>query len=225
MGRESRKLTAALVRQVKTPGVYYDGAGLLLRVEESGPNRWVLRVAVRRRRRDLGLGSASDLSLAEARDLAHQMRKAARAGLDPAAQRRTAREGVMTFQAAAEKVHVQRTSSWRNAKHSEQWINTSAHLRFPYNKAGSRLMKWPQVMLCACSCPFGWPSRKPPAGCVSACARYWTGLSQQGIAQRRLPMPQSLAVPAGRAKRARSGITRPYHGRRFRHSSRSARQP
>jgi integrase len=59
------------------------------------------------------------------------MRKAARAGLDPAAQRRTAREGVMTFQAAAEKVHVQRASSWRNAKHRDQWINTLRTYAFP----------------------------------------------------------------------------------------------
>ena len=60
-------LTALFVKQVREPGVYRDGQGLLLRVFESGAKRWVLRVTARGRRRDVGLGSASEVSLAEAR--------------------------------------------------------------------------------------------------------------------------------------------------------------
>ena len=71
------------------------------------------------------------MSLAEARDLAHEMRKAARAGIDPAAQRRAAREGVVTFEVAAETVHGQRVKSWGNAKHRDQWITTLRTYAFP----------------------------------------------------------------------------------------------
>ena len=43
--RQSNRRTATFVKQVKTAGSYRDGAGLMLKVEESGSKHWVLRVA------------------------------------------------------------------------------------------------------------------------------------------------------------------------------------
>jgi hypothetical protein len=96
----------------------------LLRVEPSGSKRWVLRTTVKGRRRDVGLGSARDVSLRDARDEAGALRKLARSGEDPAAKRRHERSGYVTFEAAAEAVHSQRSDLWRNAKHGAQWIST-----------------------------------------------------------------------------------------------------
>jgi integrase len=119
MGKPNQ-LTAKWVEQVKTPGVYRDGLGLLLRVEPSGAKRWVLRTTVNGKRRDLGLGSARDLTLAEARDKAFEMRKAARAGRDPTA----GRKGAITFEEAAKQVHLERAKGFSNGKHKQQWMNS-----------------------------------------------------------------------------------------------------
>ncbi|MFG1423490.1 Arm DNA-binding domain-containing protein, partial [Roseixanthobacter liquoris] len=68
-GRHPEKaLTALQVRQIKTPGRYADGNGLYLEVDKSGAKRWLLRIMVQGRRRDMGLGSASLVSLVEARE-------------------------------------------------------------------------------------------------------------------------------------------------------------
>lgn len=130
---ELNRLTAKFVEQVKTAGVYRDGAGLLLRVEESGSKRWVLRTTVRGkgRRQDVGLGSAQEVSLKQARDEAEVLRRFARNGVEPAVKRREARSGPITFATAAEAVHKQRTDLWRNAKHGAQWISTLQTYAFP----------------------------------------------------------------------------------------------
>jgi len=117
---KSNQLTAKFVAQVTTPGVYRDGLGLLLRVEPSGSKRWVLRTAVNKKRRDLGLGSARDLTLAQVREKAFEMRKAARTGRDPTAEHRQS----ISFKQAAEKVHAERIKGWRNGKHGAQWLAT-----------------------------------------------------------------------------------------------------
>lgn len=129
--RESNKLNAALVQQVATPGIYRDGGGLLLRVEDSGAKRWVLRTSVKGKRMDVGLGSAREVSLKEARDLAADLRKEARAGRNPTLKRRELRCETLTFKQAAEAVHAQREKGWRNSKHGGQWLSTLETYAFP----------------------------------------------------------------------------------------------
>ena len=87
----TKALTAAKVRALSKPGRYADGNGLYLIVDPTGAKRWVLRTVVRGRRRDLGLGGVLTVSLAEAREEATAMRKVARAGGDPTAERARAR--------------------------------------------------------------------------------------------------------------------------------------
>src|SRR5262245_55955953 len=82
-------LTDRVVKQARNPGVLIDGRGLRLRVSASphtGELRksWVLRVTVKGGPvRELGLGSADDISLKEARERASIFRKLARDGIDP----------------------------------------------------------------------------------------------------------------------------------------------
>ena len=91
---KANALTAVFVKQCKQPGLYRDGQGLLLRVDHSGAKRWVLRVAVRGKRRDVGLGSARVVSLYEARERAAELRKDVRDGRDPVAAQRAVRSTI-----------------------------------------------------------------------------------------------------------------------------------
>lgn len=131
-GRHPEKaLTALQVRQATLPGRYTDGNGLYLVVDPSGAKRWLLRIIVQGRRRDIGLGGASLVSLADAREAATAYRKVAREGGDPLALRREARKVVPTFAVAAETVHAEREVSWKNPKHAQQWINTLKQYAYP----------------------------------------------------------------------------------------------
>ncbi|MER2634008.1 MAG: Arm DNA-binding domain-containing protein [Rhizobiaceae bacterium] len=126
-----KALTAVSVRQAKTPGRYADGNGLYLEVDPSGAKRWTLRVMVKGRRRDIGLGGVSVVSLSEARDKALAYRKVAREGGDPLLERRKAQSAIPTFSEAAEKVHAEHAPSWKNAKHAAQWLTTLKTYAYP----------------------------------------------------------------------------------------------
>ena len=82
------KLTARKVETLKVAGLHGDGGGLYLSVKSSGAKSWILRTVVHGQRRDLGLGSASLVTLAEAREKARTLRKVAREGGDPDALRK-----------------------------------------------------------------------------------------------------------------------------------------
>ncbi len=83
----SEALTGDFIRLVQAPGFYPDGNGLYLRVDEAGCKRWILRTVVQGKRRDIGLGSFKQISLFEARLRAQRLRRIARQGGDPFAQR------------------------------------------------------------------------------------------------------------------------------------------
>jgi integrase len=114
-------LTTRKVETLKASGMYGDGAGLYLRIGPTGGKSWILRTAVYGKRRSLGLGSVSLVTLAEARDKARTLRKVARDGSDPDTIRN--RE-VLTFEEAAKRVHANLLPTWRNAKHAETWLAT-----------------------------------------------------------------------------------------------------
>ena len=76
-------------RTIKTPGRHKaDGHGLYLNVSDKGAKSWVQCLTVDRERRNTGLGSYGLVTLQEARILAYQNRKTARAGGDPIGERR-----------------------------------------------------------------------------------------------------------------------------------------
>lgn len=132
-GRHPEKaLSSVGVRALNQPGRYADGNGLYLVIEPSGSKRWMLRTMVQGRRRDIGLGGLSLVSLAEARDRALAYRKLARDGGDPIAERRKARTTVPTFAEAADRVHAEHQASWRNPKHAAQWLSTLRTYALPH---------------------------------------------------------------------------------------------
>ena len=68
-------------------GKYSDGQGLWLVKRDKDAGKWILRVVVEGKRREMGLGRWPDVSIAEARERATTARKTIRDGLDPIQQR------------------------------------------------------------------------------------------------------------------------------------------
>lgn len=132
-----RRLTPLRVRHA-TRGRYADGNGLYLFVDESGAKRWLLRTIVHGKRRDIGLGSTRLISLPEARTEAARLRRIARDGGDPLAERRKARTIVPTLKDAAAIVHASHSRTFRNTKHQADWLNSLQLHVFPL--LGNRLV-------------------------------------------------------------------------------------
>ena len=128
------KLTAAFVRTVKATDRlkrYGDGNGLYLLVKPSvrGGKSWVQRIAVHGKRRDLGLGSAELVSLADARQAAFDNRRLARSGGDP---RALGKRTSPTFAEATENVIAMHRSTWRSgAGWESQWRQSLADYAYP----------------------------------------------------------------------------------------------
>ena len=123
-------LSTEFVRDVARAGRYCDGQGLYLDVRPTGSRSWVQRIAIRGRRRELGLGGFPLVSLDEARAEAFANRKLARAGGDPIAEKRRARSA-LTFEAAAGRVWRQMRPAWRNRKYGRDWMLGLARHAFP----------------------------------------------------------------------------------------------
>ena len=124
-GRINVRQFAALTK----PGVYSDGGGLYLRVRKSGSRSWLFICMIRGRRRELGLGSAHDVTLAKARQKAAEARTAFMEGRDPVFERAAAALPIarpQTFGEFAEALIDDIESGFRNEKHRKQWRSTLA---------------------------------------------------------------------------------------------------
>jgi integrase len=84
------KLSALFVKSAP-PGKYEDGNGLRLVKREDGGGQWVLRYTIHERRREMGLGGLTSLSLKDARELASECRTLVVRGIDPIEHRRRER--------------------------------------------------------------------------------------------------------------------------------------
>ena len=132
-----KALTAAKIRKLSEPGMYTDGNCLYLVVEESGSKHWIVRTTIHGRRRDIGVGSLQYVSLADARDKAIEIRKAARSGADPLAekwaQQAAAKQisSIPTFEAfTRETVFPEVSKGFTSAKHASNWIESLESFAF-----------------------------------------------------------------------------------------------
>ncbi len=81
------------IRKVSANGKYRDGSGLFLVVRNDGRAKsWVLRYTLDHRPDEMGLGSLRTVDPDEARALAREFLKLAKAGIDPKADRKEAKE-------------------------------------------------------------------------------------------------------------------------------------
>jgi integrase len=122
-------LTALKVKNAK-PGRHVDGRGLCLMVKPSGARSWVLRMQLRGRRRDYGLGSALDVSLHDARAAAAELRRRVREGFDPIAERKRARIIIPSFEAATRACHETLGDGWKGGHHT-RWLSGFERHIFP----------------------------------------------------------------------------------------------
>ena len=143
MSRAIHRLTARSVESRSRPGYYPDGAGLYLQVAASSSSRnsptatrsvtrsWIFRYTLNKRTREMGIGSARDLGLAEARGKAAECRRLVVEGKDPIRERSAARSDAtvaataqMTFDQCATAYIAAHKDGWRNSKHAAQWEST-----------------------------------------------------------------------------------------------------
>ncbi|MAX33932.1 MAG: integrase [Halomonadaceae bacterium] len=115
-------------RKVATagPGKHEDGGGLRLVASEGGAKKWVLRFTLKGKRREMGLGSFPNTSLADARRKAEHYRRLAKNGADPIQARDAEQQetSTPTFTSCAARYIQSHRRSWRNAKHARQWVST-----------------------------------------------------------------------------------------------------
>jgi hypothetical protein len=133
-------LTAKRVERTRRPGRYRDGTvkGLLLQISESGAKSWVLRYMLHGSERMMGLGSAVDFSLREARDRARSARQLLADGVDPLgakrqrkAEAKAAAAKLLTFREATQRYFDQHEKKWTNASHREQFLTSLQTYAFP----------------------------------------------------------------------------------------------
>lgn len=133
MGNKAKELGALAVKNITRRGTTFVGGvpGLALVVHASGTRSWILRYKIGCIRRDMGLGSFDEVSLANAREAARTARAKIVTGVDPIQQRKAARSALvaelataLTFGECATKYMEAHESGWRNPKHAQQWRNT-----------------------------------------------------------------------------------------------------
>ena len=129
MPKVAKELSAVEVRRLGA-GMHAVGgvAGLHMQVTDSGARSWLLRVRVGEKRRELGLGSFPEVSLARARERAAEAKDAIRAGVDPVEERKAARAALIaaqrrgkTFAEAWEGYAAQKVKEFSTEKYRAQW--------------------------------------------------------------------------------------------------------
>ncbi len=124
--RALHRLSAVEVKSAP-PGKHPDGGGLWLYKKTTTGGSWFLRVTVHGRRREMGLGPISEVSLKDARANARRARALARQGKDPIKERerknrQSAREA-NTLEQVVHDAFESRKSSLKGDGKPGQWIN------------------------------------------------------------------------------------------------------
>ncbi|VWD17391.1 tyrosine-type recombinase/integrase [Burkholderia contaminans] len=140
MPKTAKELGALAVSRLSGPGTHAVGRvpGLALQISPSGAKSWILRTTVGGRRREIGLGPYSAVSLKEAQERAQATRDQIRNGIDPVLARKEAASRLrasqafeITFAEAAKRFVKAKEPEWKNAKHADQWRNTLAEYAYP----------------------------------------------------------------------------------------------
>lgn len=126
--RVKQPFSVKRVEAKRDPGMHCDGNGLYLRVSGAYGKSWICRTVVQGKRRDFGLGSASLVTLKEAREAAHQIRRAARQGGDPSS---LGQQSSLSFGEAAQRAFDAHKAKWTSDKHGEIWWSSIKRFVLP----------------------------------------------------------------------------------------------
>jgi integrase len=122
MARKINRLNARAVATINKHGRHADGGGLYLSISPNGGRRWVFLFRWHGKLTEIGFGSARDVTLARARELAGQARAKLAEKINPKDARRPTTGA--TFGECADRVIEAMRPSWRNSKHAAQWEMT-----------------------------------------------------------------------------------------------------
>lgn len=157
MPKIAKAKSAGQLARIKKPGLHSVGGvpGLQLQVTPTGARSWILRVQVGTKRRDVGLGSFGDVTLAEARERARSVKASVWEGKDPVAERKALRAALiaqqaktLTFGECATQYISAHRDGWRNVKHAAQWASTLDTYAAPINKLSVASIDTALVMRC-----------------------------------------------------------------------------
>src|SRR5689334_12672518 len=132
MAREVNRLNARAVSTINEHGRHADGGGLYLSVSPNGGRRWVFLYRWHGKPTEIGFGSARDVTLARARELASHARAKLAEGINPKDARRPSAGA--TFGECADRVIEAMRPSWRNGKHAAQWEMTLREYAAPLRR-------------------------------------------------------------------------------------------
>ena len=142
MGRQrlSARLSARRVETIRKPGTYADGGNLYLRVQARNgrvSKSWVFRWARDGKVFERGLGAVDVRSLAEARQVAAELRKALFHGQSPDELLQRRRRKNKTFSECALELIESKRPGWKTKNKVRQWTQTLRDYAFPVlgNKA------------------------------------------------------------------------------------------
>ena len=131
MRRQLQRLSTKAVESQKRAGYWPDGGGLYLQVSPTGAKSWIFRFTRNGKSREMGLGSALIVGLADARQKAADARRQLADRIDPIDARQIKRQEevltkarTITFNKCAESYITAHTPKWKNPKHASQWTST-----------------------------------------------------------------------------------------------------
>ncbi len=107
------------------PGKHADGQGLWLIKREKSAGRWMLRLVVYGKRREMGLGRWPDVSIGEARERAAQARRQLRDGVDPIEERAKLRRRIdrLSVEQAIEQCFEARKAELKGDGQAGRWMS------------------------------------------------------------------------------------------------------
>ncbi len=132
MARQLKRLTTRTVATLAKIGRHADGGNLYLTISKTDgglSKRWTFMFALAGKQREAGFGSASIVTLAEAREKAAEYRSMLAKGLDPLDAKKAARDAEAarkTFGQCADELIKSKRREWRSEKHAGQWRKTVA---------------------------------------------------------------------------------------------------
>lgn len=137
MPRAYKRLTDRKIASTKTAARFADGDGLYLIVKNESSKHWVFEYQLRGERRYMGLGSARDVPLGEARDHVAELRKLKARGGDPLTLKREGQKAQaladaksITFEQAAVRYIEANEPHW-DASHAQQWKGSLKKYAYP----------------------------------------------------------------------------------------------
>jgi integrase len=145
MARNINRLNARKVATMTEHGRHADGGGLYLSISPNGGRRWVFLFRWHSKPTEIGFGSARDVPLARARELASQARAKLAEGISPKDARKPSRGA--TFAECADRLIDAMRPSWRNGKHAAQWEMTLRDYAAPLRRLPADKITTDDVLL------------------------------------------------------------------------------